>query len=125
MLVERYGDESIQLSSDGSFVLVRGPVRLSEEPLKEQMVCRYRIGSFLGREVRVFGRPGQHARLALRIPKELFHPRERLSVAVVASGENHLQKVLWGKRYEAGWAGSAPHLEPITDGLGEPPEETR
>ena len=123
LLVEKDGEESIQLARHGGFVLVRVPVRIPEQAPKEVLTYRYRIGSFLGRETRVLKQPDGRAHIALRIPSELFRPRERLSVAIVVSGDNHCEKVIWSKRYEAGWKDELPLLEPVSE-LLEPPEKT-
>ena len=116
------GAESSQLSSDGSFVIIQVPVTVLGEAPKDGASSRFTLGSFLGREIKLRIGTGAQATLAFRIPKELFRPRERLSLVVFVI-EDGAEKILWAKRYETSWLGSAPHLEALTDYLGEPPEE--
>jgi hypothetical protein len=116
------GAESSQLSSDGNFVIVQVPVTVLGEAPKDGASSRFTLGSFLGREIKLRIGTGAQATLTFRIPKELFRPRERLSLTVFAI-EHGTEKIFWAKRYETSWLGSAPHLEPIIDYLGEPPEE--
>lgn len=124
MKIEQNGSESAELSQDGSFVIVKVPVRVVAQAQEQQAAYRYHIGSFLGRETRLLVRPGAVATLAFRIPKELFRPRERLSLTVSTTGDDASEKILWAKRYELNWVGTVPRMEPIADYLGEPPEQS-
>ena len=124
MRIEQNGSESVEVSVSGSFVIVQVPVTVPEEAPRDGAGFRFSIGSFRGREKELLIRTGAPAKLIFRIPKELFRPRERLSLEVVQREEGGSEKVLWTKRYEAGWTGKAPHLEPMPDSVGEAPEET-
>ena len=69
--------------------------------------------------------PARRRTLAFRVPKELFHPRQRFHLEVLARDREGLQRVLWAKRYEASWVGSVPHVEVVADLLGEEPDGVR
>jgi len=60
--------------------------------------------------------------LSFRIPQELYRPRERLHLEVIARDEAGSFRVLWARRYETSWRENAPHLDPMTDLLSEPPD---
>lgn len=124
MRIEQNGPESAELSSDGSFVIVRVPVEISGDPPSGKMRLRYTLGAFMGREADIFVRSPQD-KLTVRIPKEIFRSRDRLSIQVFVLGETGRENSLWNARYEAGWLGSVPRLEPVADLLAEPPTEER
>jgi hypothetical protein len=123
--IEQNGIESGEISANGSFVIVHVPVQLVGEVPRGGATLRYSIGSFVGLETRLLTRTGTEANLTFRIPKELFRPRQRLHLEVLARGDEGSQRVLWSKRYEAGWTGSTPHVEPVVDLLGEGPDGKR
>lgn len=123
MRINQNGPESTELSVNGSFVIVQIPVTVLGEAPKAGARFRFSIGSFRGREKELHILAGAPAKLVLRIPKELFRSRQRLSLEVVQKDEGGSEQVLWAKRYEAGWLGRVPHLEPMTDYVGEAPEE--
>jgi hypothetical protein len=112
--IQQDGSESVRLSVDGGFVVVGVPVVMSTDAVQRGAVLRYSIGTFLGRETPL---PTRHARanLSLRIPKELFRPGERLKVEVVSRDGRSPESTIWDRTYEAGWLGTAPHLEPLSD----------
>ncbi len=113
--VEENGSESCELATNSSFVLVRIPVRIVGDGEKGEAIFHYSMGSFAGRDTALaLGADGLTI-LRFRIPLELFRPRERLAVEVLASSDFGPQKVLWAKRWEVAWQGSAPALEPIPD----------
>jgi len=111
------------VSSSTSFVIVEVPITVLGEPPQDRVTFRFGIGSFKGRETNLTVRSGAQSKLTFRIPKELFRPRERLHLEVVAKDRAGSETVLWAKRYEAGWLGSVPHIEPTPDLLSERPEE--
>jgi hypothetical protein len=121
--IDQDGSESAELAANGSFVVVHVPVVVVGEAPKGGAGLRFRIGSFQGRETKLLIGTGLHAKLTFRIPKELFRPRERLSLEVVARDEADAEQILWAKRYDAGWQGKGPSLEPVADYLAEPPQD--
>jgi hypothetical protein len=116
------GAESSQLSSDGGFVIVRVPVVVLGELPSDGLSSRFTLGSFVGRETKLLVGTGSQAILAFRIPKELFRPRERLSLLIFMT-EQGAEKILWSKRYETGWHGKVPYLQSLADSLDGKPEE--
>ena len=82
---------------------------------KDEAIFHYSIGSFAGRDTALALGADGHTILRFRIPLELFRPRERLAVEVLASSVFGPQKVLWAKRWEVAWQGGAPSIEPIPD----------
>lgn len=123
MRIDQNGAESTEVSGNGSFVLVQVPITILGETPKDGIGFRFSIGSFQGRETQLLIRNGAQSRLNFRIPKELFRPRERLRLEMVVRDDAGSETILWAKRYEAGWLGSVPHLEPMTDLLSEVAEE--
>jgi hypothetical protein len=85
------------------------------EGQKREAAFRYSIGSFTGGEIKLLLEAGFQTSLGFRIPQELFRPRERLILEVLTQSTEGPRKVLWSKRYEVGWRGNAPHLEPVAD----------
>ena len=94
---------------------MRVPVRIVGEGQSGEVTFHYSIGSFAGRDTTLALRAGCQTTLRFRIPQELFRPRERLAVEILASSSAGPQKVLWAKRWEVAWRGKAPSLEPIAD----------
>jgi hypothetical protein len=121
--IDQNGAESAQLATNSSFVIVRVPITVLGEALEAGAIFRFGIGSFRGRETPLLLQAGAQAKLTFRIPKELFRPKERLRLEVIARDTSDMEEILWAKRYEAGWLGSVPHLEPMTDHLLEVPED--
>ena len=121
--INQNGTESTALSTNSSFVIVEVPLIVLGEVPEGGASFQFSIGSFRGwkKELRI--RTGAPVKLSFRIPQELFRPRERLSLEVVVRDEAGTEKVLWEKRYEAGWLGSVPHLDPLTDYSTDAPEE--
>ena len=122
MKIQQYGSESCEISPNGGFVTVRVPVQLAGDVPEGGVTQRYSVGSFVGLETKLLARAGTQANLSFRVPKELFRPRQRLHLEVLARDREGLQRVLWAKRYEASWVGSVPHVEVVADLLGEEPE---
>ena len=120
--IDQDGSESAELSANGGFIVVQVPVVVLGEAPKGGAGFRFTIGSFQGRETRLLFGTKAPGRLTFRIPKELFRARERLSLEAIARDEQGSENILWAKRYEAGWLGSIPHVEPIADYLDEAPE---
>ena len=103
-------------SPNSSFILVRIPVRIVGDGEASEAAFHYKIGSFVGVDTALAPGTGGTTTLRFRVPLELFRSRERLAVEVVGSGAGvGPQKVLWAKRWEVVWQGSAPSLEPIAD----------
>jgi len=113
--VEQYGSETCELSPNSSFVLVRVPIRILGEDEGSMATFHYSIGSFAGRDTPLAVGTGGHTTLRFRIPQELFRPRERFAVEVIANGSADTDKVLWAKRWEVVWRGKAPALEAIAE----------
>jgi hypothetical protein len=111
--VEQNGSERCELSPNSSFVRIRVPLRASGEGQRGEASFRYSIGSFTGTEIKLLLVAGFHTNLGFRIPQELFRPREHLVLEVLSEGNP--RKVLWSKRYEVGWRGKEPFLEPVAD----------
>ncbi len=122
MKIEQNGSESGEISASGSFVIIHVPVQLVGEVPRGGATLRYSIGSFVGLETKLLTRTGTQANLTFRIPKELFRARQRLHMEVLVRDDEGSQRVLWTKRYEANWAGGAPHVEPVVELLGEGPD---
>jgi hypothetical protein len=122
--IEQSGSESAEISANGSFVIVHVPVQLVGEVPGGGVTARYSVGSFVGLESKLLTRTGPQANIAFRIPKELFRARQHLKMEVLARDDEGSERVLWTKRYEAGWTGSTPHVEPVVDLLSEELETT-
>ena len=120
MKIEPKGSESAELSSDGSFVMIRIPVWISGEHPVGATRLRYTVGSFMGRESDVPARSLQ-TQLTIRVPKEIFRSRSRLTVEVFSFNKEGRENILWSAHYEAGWSGNVPHLQPVADLLGDAP----
>lgn len=123
MRIDQNGSESAELAANGSFVLVHVPMLVGGEAPEGRVGLRFHIGSFQGRETKLLLGAGTQTKLTFRIPKELFRPRERLSLEVVARDEAGAEDILWAKRYDAGWQGQTPTLEPLADYLAEAPKD--
>ena len=83
MRVEQDGAETCEVASNGGFVLVRIPVRVTGEVRGAEAVFRYQIGGFVGRETS-WPQPAAHGTtLTFRIPAELFRERQRLTRGVI------------------------------------------
>lgn len=113
--VEENGSESCELSPNSSFVLVRVPIRIVGEGQGGEATFHYSIGSFAGRDTKLALRTGGHTTLRFRVPQELFRAREQLAVEILASSAAGPEKILWTKRWEVAWRGTAPSLEPVAD----------
>lgn len=122
MKIEQNGAESAELSANGSFVVIHIPVQVIDEVPKGGATLRYGVGSFVGRPAKLLVRSDGSARASFRIPKEIFRARQRLHLEVLTTDDEGRENILWAKRYEAAWLGSVPHLAPMADNLGEPPE---
>ena len=113
--IEQYGSETCELPPSSSFVLVGVPVRIVGEGARGEATLHYSIGSFSGRNTTLALRADLQTTLRFRIPLELFRPRERLTVEVLATSSASPQKVLWAQRWDVAWRDKAPSLGPITD----------
>jgi hypothetical protein len=121
--IDQHGSESAEVAANGSFVVVQVPVVVGGEAPEGRVGLRFHIGSFQGRETQLLIGTGAQTKLTFRIPKELFRPRERLGLEVVARDEAGAEDILWARRYDAGWQGHDPFLEPLADYLAELPED--
>ncbi|MHB8868388.1 MAG: hypothetical protein ACYC6T_09535 [Thermoleophilia bacterium] len=95
--------------------MVRVPIRIESEGEEGEVNADYRIGGFHGRGTTLTLQHGLHTMLRFRIPQELFRDRERFSVEIRAGVSLGPQTVLWRKRWEVGWQGEVPSLEPVAD----------
>jgi hypothetical protein len=115
LTVEQNGSEKCELSPNSSFVRIRVPLRAVGEGQRREAIFRYSIGSFTGGETKLLLETGFETSLGFRIPQELFRPRERLILEVLLESTKGPRMVLWNKRYEVGWRGKVPSLEPVAD----------
>ena len=113
-MVEEDGLVTCEPSPNSSFILVRIPVRIVGDCEASDATFHYKIGSFVGMDTALAPGAGGSTTLRFRIPLELFRTREWVAVEVVdGGGASGPQRVLWAKRWEVVWHGSAPSLEPI------------
>ena len=103
---------------------MRVPIRIEGEGERGEATADYRIGTFCGRSTMLTLQAGLHTMLRFRIPQELFRDRERFSVEIRAGASAGPQTVLWTKRWEVAWRGTAPSLEPVADLAEEGPESS-
>ena len=80
-----------------------------------QATFHYDLGAFSSREIPVTMGPGRPMDLRFRLPKELFRSRERLILEVFQLDREGAKNVLWSTRYEVGWHGEDPYVEPVAD----------
>ena len=59
--------------------------------------------------------PDRRIDLRFRLPKELFQSGERLVLEVFSPDYTGAKNVRWSARYEVGWQGQAPCLEPVAE----------
>ena len=115
LTVEQNGSERCELSPNSNFVRIRVPLRATGDGPRRKATFRFSIGSFTGGEIKLLLEAGFERSLGFRIPQELFRPREHLILEVLSEGTYGPKKVLWIKRYDVGWRGKAPYLEPGGD----------
>ena len=124
MRVEQNGSETCEIAANGTFILVRVPVRATGERTKAKVLSRYQVGGFQGRET-AWPAAGEYDTLpTFRTPRELFRARERLGVKVLQIDDGDGTETLWAKRYELLWAKDTPVLEPLSElssSLGDEP----
>ena len=113
--MEQNGSERCELAPNSSFVRIRVPLRASGEGQRLEATFGFSIGSFTGGEIKLLLEAGFKTSLGFRIPQELFRPGEHLILEVLSEGTRGPKMVLWSKRYEVGWRGKAPYLEPADD----------
>jgi len=115
MRVEQNGSETCAVAANGTFVLVRVPMRAMGERGNTKVLSRYHIGGFQGRET-AWPAGGQcDAVLTFRIPRELSREREHLTVEVLRLDDQGDTETLWSKRYELRWTRDTPVLEPLPE----------
>ena len=115
MRVEQDGAETCEVASNGGFVLVRVPVRVTGEVRGAAAVFRYQIGGFVGRETS-WPRPAAHGTtLTFRIPVELFRERQRLTLEVLRTDTPAGRETLWATRYDVSWVGGIPAVIPVPE----------
>ena len=113
--MQQNGSERCELSPNSSFVRIRVPLRAAGDGQRREATFRFSIGSFTGGEIKLLLEAGFERSLGFRIPQELFRPGEHLILEVLLARTGGPKKVLWSKRYEVGWRGKAPYLEPAGD----------
>ena len=113
--LEQDGEERCELSPNSNFVTVHLPLRVLGEGLRREAVFHYDLGRFSSRDIPVAMEPDRGIDLRFRLPKELFRSRERLVLEVFYQDHEGPKNVLWSARYEAGWRGEAPCLEPVAE----------
>jgi len=122
--VEQNGSETCKIAANGSFILVRVPVRAMGDHTNAKVLSRYHIGGFQGRETAWPTAGGYDTVLTLRIPRELFRGREHLIVEVLQIDDGGGTETLWTKRYELRWETDTPVLESLPElisSLGDEP----
>ena len=115
LTVEQNGSERCELAPNSSFVRIRVPLRASGEGQRLEATFGFSIGSFTGGEIKLLLEAGFKTSLGFRIPQELFRPGEHLILEVLSEGTRGPKMVLWSKRYQVGWKGKEPSLEPAGD----------
>ena len=113
--MEQNGSERCELAPNSSFVRIRVPLRAAGDGPRLEAIFRFSIGSFTGGEIKLLLEPGFERSLGFRIPQELFRRGEHLILEVLSEGARGPKMVLWTKRYEVGWRGKTPYLEPAGD----------
>jgi hypothetical protein len=94
-------------------VRIHFPLRVLGEGPKREAIFHYDLGPFSSREIPVTMEPDRRIDLRFRLPKELFRSRERLVLEVFSPDHTSAKNVKWSARYEVGWQGEAPCLEPV------------
>ena len=115
LTVEQNGSERCELAPNSNFVRIRVPLRAAGEGPGLEAIFRYTIGSFTSGEITLLLEAGFERSLGFRIPQELFRPGEHLILEVLSEGTRAPKMVLWTKRYEVGWRGKTPYMEPAGD----------
>ena len=115
LTVEQNGSERCELAPNSSFVRIRVPLRAAGDGQKLEAIFRFSIGSFTGGEIKLLLEAGFERSLGFRIPQELFRPGEHLILEVLSEGTPGPKAVLWTRRYEVGWRGKTPYMEPAGD----------
>jgi hypothetical protein len=113
--VEQNGAEKCELSPNSNFVRILVPLRVLGEGPRSEATFRYGLGGFSSREIPLTVEPDRRIDLRFRLPQELFRSREHLVMEVFSPNHEGAKNVLWGTRYEVGWRGEAPYLEPVAD----------
>ena len=113
--LEQNGAETCELCPNSNFVRIQVPLRVLGEGPESAAIFRYGLGPFSSREIPITPEPAQHVDLRFRLPKELFRSREHLVLEVFSPNHEGAKNVLWSTRYEVGWRGEAPYLEPVAD----------
>jgi hypothetical protein len=113
--VEQNGAETCELSPNSNFVRIQVPLGVRGEGPESAAVFRYHLGPFSSREIPIAVEPAGQIDLRFRLPKELVRSREHLVLEVFSADHEGAMNVLWSTRYEVGWHGDAPYLEPVTE----------
>jgi hypothetical protein len=113
--VEQNGAETCELSPNSNFVRIQVPLGVLGEGPEGKATFHYDLGAFSSREIPVTMEPDRRIDLRFRLPKELFRSRERLILEVFQLDHEGAKNVLWSTRYEVGWRGEDPYLEPVAD----------
>ena len=115
LTVEQNGSERCELSPNSNFIRIRVPLRALGDGPRLETTFGFSIGSFTRGEIKLLLEPGFERNLGFRIPQELFRPGEHLILEVLSEGTRGPKMVLWSKRYQVGWRGKEPYLEPAGD----------
>ena len=91
------------------------PLRVLGEGPKREAVFHYGLGPFSSRDIPVTMEPERRVDLRFRIPKELFRPGEPLVLEVFSPDHASARTVWWRARYQLGWRGEVPSLEPVVE----------
>ena len=113
--LEQDGEDRCELSPNSNFVTVHLPLRVLGEGLRREAVFHYDLGPFSSREIPVTMEPDRGMDLRFRLPKELFRSVEHLVLEVFSPDHTGAKNVMWSARYEVGWRGEAPCLEPVAE----------
>ena len=85
------------------------------EGARGEATFHYSIGPFCGRHTPLFLQAGLETTLRFRIPLELLHARERLTVEVRSGSTARPGKTIWAKRWVVAWRDKSPSLEPLAE----------
>lgn len=94
---------------------VQLPLRVLDEGPADNARFHYDLGAFSSRDIPVTIDLDRRIDLRFHLPKELFRSRERLVLEVFCPDHGGAKNALWSRRYELGWHGVDPYLEPIAD----------
>ena len=112
MRVELSGAETCEVVSNGGFISVKVPLRITGGAARLNAVLRYQMGAFIGREVMRSLRGDSESKIVYRVPQEVFGESAPLRLQILNRDEAE-ETVLWAKTYVGHWTDGAPWLEAV------------